>query len=252
MLLPDSLQFVRATFVDTVEDGDEQIGEHVEYLVVMLVDGHLQIEPGEFAQVSTGVGILGPKDRSAFVHALESRARGGHLLVKLRTHGEARGLAEVIEGEDVGSALGRSADDLGGVDLDETLGVETFPEQCAHHRFDPEDGLIGRSAQIDPSVIQPHLLTDASHPVVPLLLRLIVLGRVRAERGLLDCVGTARVLHLKRESAAPLGDATEFGDLNLDHLLSRGIDGLIGNGEDTLHVHDALGRQTGDVLDHGL
>lgn len=51
-LLPDGLDLVRVGLLQALEDGEEERVEDIEDFVVVLLDGHLQIEPGEFAQVS--------------------------------------------------------------------------------------------------------------------------------------------------------------------------------------------------------
>ena len=86
----------------------------------MFLDGHLHVEAGELAQVAMGVGILGAKHRANLEHALEIRL-DRHLLVQLRRLRETRGLAHVIQLEHGRAALGRAADELRGVNLDEIL-----------------------------------------------------------------------------------------------------------------------------------
>jgi hypothetical protein len=51
-LLVDRLDLCRVSLLESLEDGKEERVEDVEDLVVVLLDGHFQIESGEFTQVA--------------------------------------------------------------------------------------------------------------------------------------------------------------------------------------------------------
>mmetsp|Transcript_57470 Transcript_57470/g.84309 ORF Transcript_57470/g.84309 Transcript_57470/m.84309 type:complete len:221 (+) Transcript_57470:344-1006(+) len=61
----------------------KHVVQHHQSLVVMLGDGHLQIEPREFTQVPPRVGLFRAKNWADLEYAVEIR-RNGHLLVELR------------------------------------------------------------------------------------------------------------------------------------------------------------------------
>ena len=94
--------------------------QHADDLVVMKVDGHLDIEADKLAQVAARVRLLSAEDGPDFEHALEVR-RDGHLLVQLRRLRKARCAPEIVRCEDARPSLGFARDDLGRVDLGEAL-----------------------------------------------------------------------------------------------------------------------------------
>ena len=89
-------------------------------------DGHFKIQTGELAQVSAGIGILGPKHGTHLIDAAEI-PDDRQLLVELGRLGQAGRLAEVVGGEHAGPALRLARDELGRVDLDEAPGVHGVP-----------------------------------------------------------------------------------------------------------------------------
>ena len=62
---------------------DEQAVEELHDLVVVLLDGHLQIESYKLGHMSVGVGVLRTEDGADLVDTLEVGS-DGHLLGKLR------------------------------------------------------------------------------------------------------------------------------------------------------------------------
>ena len=107
-------------------------------VAVVLDEAQLDVERDVLGQVAGGVVRLGPEHRPDLVDALEDADH--HLLVELRALGQVRRAAEVVEREDVGAALGRRADDLRGVDLDEAARVERRTEPGDRGRADAEGG----------------------------------------------------------------------------------------------------------------
>mmetsp|Transcript_5902 Transcript_5902/g.24712 ORF Transcript_5902/g.24712 Transcript_5902/m.24712 type:complete len:316 (+) Transcript_5902:337-1284(+) len=108
--LRDDLELVLEVGLDRREDVREEPREHVEDLVVVLVDGHLHVEPGELAEMAPRVGVFGAEDGADLVDALEVRARGEHLLVQLRRLRETGRLAEVLESKHRTAALRGAAE----------------------------------------------------------------------------------------------------------------------------------------------
>mmetsp|Transcript_29381 Transcript_29381/g.68813 ORF Transcript_29381/g.68813 Transcript_29381/m.68813 type:complete len:200 (-) Transcript_29381:1083-1682(-) len=81
VLLPNPLQLVLTAFIDAVKDMDEEVAEHVQDLVVVLIDAHLHVEASEFAQMPPSVGVLCSKYRPSLKDSLEARAGCRHLLM---------------------------------------------------------------------------------------------------------------------------------------------------------------------------
>ena len=98
-------------------------GDHVaqarHHLAVVLDEAELDVERDVLREVAHGVVRLGAEHRPDLVDALEDADQ--LLLVELRALGEVRRPAEVVDLEDVGAALGRRLDELGGVDLGEAV-----------------------------------------------------------------------------------------------------------------------------------
>ena len=85
-------------------------------------EAQLGVQRDVLAEVPRRVVRLGAEHGSDLVHALEHADHD--LLVELRALGEVGGPPEVVEGEDVGAALGGRRDDLRGLDLGERERVE--------------------------------------------------------------------------------------------------------------------------------
>ena len=84
----------------------------------MAVDCHFQIQPGELGQVPVRIRVLRAEDGSDLKDTLHI-CRDAHLLRELRTLGEVRGAAEVVDLEDGRAGLGRRSLEFRRVDLDE-------------------------------------------------------------------------------------------------------------------------------------
>ena len=46
--------------IEAVEDVDKKLVNNVHDFIVVLIDGHLKVKPGELAQVAVGVRVLCP------------------------------------------------------------------------------------------------------------------------------------------------------------------------------------------------
>jgi len=155
------LQLALEARVEALEDGDEEVGEEVQGLVVVLVDGHLQVQAVELAKVAVRVAVLGAEHGADLKHALHVGARGRHLLEQLRGLGEASVLPEVLEAEDGAAALARAAQQLGALDLHEVTLQQELAEEGAHAAGDAHDGSVGGGAEVDPPVVQAQVLRGA-------------------------------------------------------------------------------------------
>jgi hypothetical protein len=60
--LHTDLEFVAVAVAEALEDEDEKLVEHLEDLVVVLVNFHLQVQPRELGQVPVRVRILRPEN----------------------------------------------------------------------------------------------------------------------------------------------------------------------------------------------
>mmetsp|Transcript_7393 Transcript_7393/g.15850 ORF Transcript_7393/g.15850 Transcript_7393/m.15850 type:complete len:416 (-) Transcript_7393:899-2146(-) len=196
VLLPDGFQLALAALVDSVKNVYEQVREQIKDLVVVFLDDHFQIEPGEFAQVAAGVGVLRSKDGPGDKDLFEAGAGAGLLLLELRAHGQRGRLSEIIQGKDVGSALGGAPQKFGGMQFNKSLVDQQLAKEHPNHGLDPEDSLVGGRSQVDPSVVQSVFQSDRRHAIGSLLDELVV-GLVHSNVGFLSLVGPHGVLHLE-------------------------------------------------------
>ena len=80
VLLVHHTDFSLKSLVQAVEHAHEQLIEDIQHFVVVLLDGHFHVQPGELAQVSVRVRVFGAEHRSNLKHALQI-THDGHLLV---------------------------------------------------------------------------------------------------------------------------------------------------------------------------
>ena len=249
----DSGELLSEARIESVEDVDEHVGDEVERLVVVLLDGHLHVQPGELAQVAVRVAVLRAEHGADLEHALEVRARRAHLLVQLRRLCQTRLLTEVVQPashpiaspslEHVGTALGGAGVDLGRVQLDKVLADEELAEEQAHGAADADDRLVARRAQVQPAIVQTRVGVDRDELAV-LLRQRLVRGdlRVRAH-GRLQLEGQLH-LHARNHEDATHGD--------LDVLEGRGVDRRLHLLDGAVDVDDALLGDLARVVHHRL
>mmetsp|Transcript_25875 Transcript_25875/g.51548 ORF Transcript_25875/g.51548 Transcript_25875/m.51548 type:complete len:512 (-) Transcript_25875:61-1596(-) len=245
MLLPDPLDLLPAPLFESVEDVHEQLTQHLQDLEVVLPDDHLEVQPGELAQMAAGVAVLRAKHGPHLEHPAEPPARRRHLFVELRGLRETRLPLEVLHLEDVAAPLGAAPDEFGRVHLHEVVFEEEFAEERPDVGLDPKDGLVGGRPEVDPAVVEAHLLPHPS----PLRRRLLGLGVVRPHVGLgrLHPLG---VLHLEGQVRGGAGDAPHLRQLDLHRGLGRRRDGEGRQRDDPGGVHHRLVRQHAQVRDH--
>lgn len=234
VLLSHGGNIVAVSLLQLGEDENEELGQHVNDLVVVLLEGHLQIETGELGHVSVGVGVLRSEDGGNLEHSLKV-AGHEHLLVQLGGLGQEGVALEVVELEDVGSSLRGSGNHLGSVDLNEALGDQELPEQLADAVLDSEDGLVGGGSQIDASGIESGVEVDDGQT-----------------GGLGLSLGSRSVLNQNRRLLGGLGNHKELGDGNLNVLDGGGLDRLRRLDNSTLDEHNGFQRDGAGKLDHLL
>src|ERR1051326_3962241 len=98
--------------------------------MIVLLKLHFQIESGEFRKMSSGVAVFGAEDCTNFHDALEP-CGNQHLLVQLRRLCEVGRAVKVLDFKYVGSAFGRGAYKLGGMDKSEAVLTKVLLEQTA-------------------------------------------------------------------------------------------------------------------------
>ena len=79
---------------------DHEFTDKIKHFKVVILEFHLHIETGKFAEMPVGVRVLSSKDRSNFEDTLEVGAQC-HLLVELGTLGKAGILFEILELENI-------------------------------------------------------------------------------------------------------------------------------------------------------
>ena len=123
-----------------LEDMLEAFVQGLHDLMVMALDGHLDIKARELGQVPMRVRVLSPENGANLEDAFHV---GGntHLLGELRTLRKARCTTEVVDFEDGGTGLCRSALELGRVDLGESPFGKERTEEFANTGLDTEDRL---------------------------------------------------------------------------------------------------------------
>ncbi len=94
-LFPDSVDLFRILLPESAEHVQEEPVEQFHDLVVVLLDGHLEIKPDELGHMPVSVGVLGTEDGADFVDTLEVSSNC-HLLGKLRRLREERLACDVI------------------------------------------------------------------------------------------------------------------------------------------------------------
>jgi hypothetical protein len=203
----------------------------------VVLDLHLEVEAGELAQVPARVRLLLPEDGPDLEDARHVGA-DGCLLVELRRLREARGLLEVLGGEDGGAALGLAADQLWRLDLAEAPRVQRLAEELADGRAHAQHGRGRRGAQVDPPVVEALLGGHAAPGAVG--------GLGGDDLGL----GAHRVVQLERQLRLRARDGEHALDRELGALDRRRVDAR--REQRALHVDDGLGGEAGEPLEECL
>lgn len=235
ILRPNHLQLPLIPRLQILENVLKHPMHHLQRLHVMLVNRHLQIQPGKLAQMPPRMRILRAEHRSYLEDPFQI-GRNGHLLVQLRRLRQTRRRPEVIGGKHPRAAFALPGDEFGGVYLDKSLFVERLPKELTHRRLDSHDGVVGRGAQIEPPVIETEFLSQAGErPIGVLALFHFLLGA----GGVFDEEG---------EHGIRFGDGVDARDGELGILDGAAAD--VGGGDDALHVDDGFGGEGFEVFDH--
>jgi len=145
--------------LNTPKDEQEHLVNRVHDLVVVVLEGHLEIETSELGQVSVGVGVLSPEDRTNLVHSLHISGNG-HLLGQLGRLSQEGWTTEVIDFEDSGTGLGGSRLKFGRLDLSEALRIEEGSEEVGDTSTETEDGMGDWGTEVDNSIGETSGLAD--------------------------------------------------------------------------------------------
>ena len=155
----DITHLLPVVVLNTLEDEQEHLVDHVHDLVVVVLESHLEIETGELGQVPVGVGVLSPEYRANLVHPLHISG-DGHLLGQLRGLRQEGWATEVVDLKHGGTGLCGSGLKFGGLDLGEALGIEEGPEEVGDTGADAENGMGDRGTEVDNSVGETGGLAD--------------------------------------------------------------------------------------------
>lgn len=118
----DGFQFFGESGFQTAENVGKEFTDQVEDFVIVLLNGHFNIQTCEFTHVSVGKTVFGSENWTNFENSVEI-SHNAHLLVELGRLGEAGFSVEVLHLEDVGTTFGSTGNELGGVDFNESLSV---------------------------------------------------------------------------------------------------------------------------------
>lgn len=202
--------------------------------------------------VPGGVGILSSEDGADAVYSLPTTGNL-KLLVELGGLSKEGSLVKVGHGEDVGTALGRGADEARGLELGESSSLEIIAEKLAHSHAHISNGLLHRRPLVHGGVVEVGAEGGIGHGVDgqrgnTFLDRLssISAGILVFEAG--NCaIGDSQAHAEYRRSR---GDEVALGDVELvvGHLAALdGVEGLCNLGLD----HDeALQGKGAGPLDH--
>ena len=145
--------------LNTLENEEEHLVNHIHDLVVVAFESHLEIETSEFGQVPVGVRVLSPKDGADLVNPLHISG-DSHLLSQLRRLCQEGWTAEVVDLEHSRTGLSSSGLEFGGLDLSKALGIEERSEEVGDTSTETENGVGDRGAEVNDSVYKTSSLAD--------------------------------------------------------------------------------------------
>mmetsp|Transcript_12883 Transcript_12883/g.32660 ORF Transcript_12883/g.32660 Transcript_12883/m.32660 type:complete len:282 (-) Transcript_12883:620-1465(-) len=153
VLLVDSLQFKLTSLIQPIEYRSKHCINEFQDLIVMVTEGHFDVESHKFAQMAMRVAVLGPEDGSDREDAVKIGANR-HLLVELRRLRQTRGAPKIIQGEHVGPSFGCPADQLGGLNFCKVVLLQKCPEEMANRGLNQKNALVRGYPQVKSSVLQ--------------------------------------------------------------------------------------------------
>mmetsp|Transcript_8901 Transcript_8901/g.27279 ORF Transcript_8901/g.27279 Transcript_8901/m.27279 type:complete len:233 (+) Transcript_8901:1025-1723(+) len=232
MLLTHRRELGLVVRIDTVEYGVKCPVKHVEYLMVVFMEGHLHVQPHKFGHVAVGEGVLGPEHRRHLKDAVEV-GHQRHLLVELRRLRQVGIATKVFNLEHVGATFRGGADKFWRMDLCEVLREEEGAKILANSRLETHDGLVRRCAQVNDTIVEPDVEAHTNK------------RRVRGELHVRACC----VFYEKRQRRHGAGDAVEALYLQLHGPLRACLNRHLGNCDLTIYINDRLLRDRGRETD---
>lgn len=155
----ESTHLLPVILLNTLEDEQKHLVDHVHDLVVVILESHLEIQASELGQVPVGVRVLSPEDGADLVYPLHIGG-DGHLLGQLRRLRQEGWTAEVVNLEDCGTRLRGSGLEFWRLDLGEALRIEEGSEEIGDASSNTEDGVGDWSTEVDNSVGKAGGLAD--------------------------------------------------------------------------------------------
>lgn len=206
-LLVDNSQLFGESGFKTLKDVNEKTGSEVHDFMVGLLDSHFEVQTGELAEMSVGVGVFGSKHMAHFEYFLEI-SLDAHLLVKLGTLSQTSLLTEIFQVEHVRSSFRGTSNKFGSVDLHKFILVAVFSEKLADSTLKSENSLFSRGSQIQNSVVKSGFHTD-----INLLIIFVVFGVFFSliKSHLIDFLGS--IIDLKRHDLSCSVDHKKTLDL---------------------------------------
>lgn len=240
-VVADGLKLNLVLLVEAVKNVEEHVGEHVENLMVVLLEAHLNVEAVELTKVACGVTVLCAEDRANFEDTLEATASCKDLLVKLRGLCKTAVVAEVLGLKNLTATLRAATKELRGLDLDETLVVKELTEVLADSRGNAHDSLLERGAQRQVAVVKLEFLANDNETSFTLAGSLLDLGELVG--------GAVSIDNLERELKSSTVHNEERLDLELDSTL-RARGWLRRLDEHAADINDGLSRKARAPLGH--
>jgi len=111
------------------------------------------VHAGELGVVAGRERRISAEHRPDLEDLVEAR-RHRHLLVELRRLGQVGFAAEVLDAEQLGTGLARTAHELGRVDLDEPFLGPELAHGVLRRRLDLEDQVVGGTAQVQEAPVE--------------------------------------------------------------------------------------------------
>mmetsp|Transcript_4880 Transcript_4880/g.7168 ORF Transcript_4880/g.7168 Transcript_4880/m.7168 type:complete len:351 (-) Transcript_4880:751-1803(-) len=157
VLLTDNLELRLEVLCQSRKHFDHEKVGHVERLGVGLLDLHFKIKPHELGQVAARVAVLSPEHWPDLKDTLHI-AHNTHLLVELRRLCKACRLLvaralHILEFKHLCTALTRTRDNFGRVDLAEALLQERCTKIVTNGRADSENGVLRGNTHVDNAVV---------------------------------------------------------------------------------------------------
>lgn len=111
ILLTDNTEFTGVSVLKTIADVGNKFTKDIKNLKVMFLKLHFHIQTSEFTQVTVSVGVFSSKNWTNFEDFLQITTNS-HLLIKLRTLGEASILSEIFKTEYIGTTFRTTSDEF--------------------------------------------------------------------------------------------------------------------------------------------